>query len=179
MTLWVCKIFFVSSLFIVCSISSPTERRKKLIRYNGNGVFLWNNCAVWMNKRSIFHKTSTIQVNMMPETGRQATKKMVYLFVYISTLILNAALHTPASTPTHPTRLFSLVFRCMYYLELLLNRYKTFLSQQHTLQTKRNIVCICPDPANNPPKPQKSWIVLWSILHIVLLIMPWFMSTKS
>lgn len=38
---------------------------------------------------------------MMPETGRQATKKMVYLFVYISTLILNAAPHTPESTHTH------------------------------------------------------------------------------
>lgn len=61
---------------------------------------------------------------MMPETGRLTIKKMVYLFVYIRALTYNITYST--------ARLFSLIFRCMYYFELLLNRYKTLLSQQQT-----------------------------------------------
>lgn len=110
---------------------------------------------------------------MMPETGRLTTKKMVYLFVYISTLTYNIS-HSEIHTHIQTGCLVSLIFRCMH---TILNRYKTFLSQQRTTNTAK-YVWLCPDPTKNQPKPQKSWIVLWSILHIVLLIIPWFMSTK-
>lgn len=112
---------------------------------------------------------------------------MLYLFVCTRALTCTTTAAHILSL-IHTVRLFSLIFpvhvACIHF-ELVLNRCKTLLSLNNKAvpnpsQSELYVFDYVSqfETTNLHPKPQKSWIVLWSILHIVLLIMQWFTSTK-